>query len=84
MTEERTGGKATGARVETFRYFANFAVGICDGPISAVRRVWADGRELDLTTIEMRLHRGGPGQLPDPLIEAKQGEGRAPAYRGLA
>jgi hypothetical protein len=84
VTRERTGGKATGPRVETFRYFANFAVGLCEAPIASVRRVWADGREIDLTGIEMRIHRGDEAQLPDPLIEAKQGEGLAPAYRGLA
>lgn len=85
VTRERSGGKATsGPRVETFHYFANLAVGLCEGPIAAVRRVWADGRELDLTGIEMRIHRGDEAQLPDPLIEAKQGEGKAPAYRGLA
>ncbi|AYD00241.1 glycoside hydrolase/phage tail family protein [Neorhizobium sp. NCHU2750] len=84
VTSERTGGKATGARVKTFSYFANFAIGLCEGPIAAVRRVWADGREIDLTTIEMRVYRGDEAQLPDPLIEAKQGEGMAPAYRGLA
>ena len=81
---ERQGGKASGPRVETFRYFANFALGICEGEIACVRRVWADGRELDLTGIEMRIHRGTGSQLPDPLIEAKQGVGKAPAYRGLA
>ncbi len=32
----------------------------------------------------MRLYRGTGDQLPDPLIEAKQGTGNAPAYRGLA
>ncbi|EUB95242.1 GTA TIM-barrel-like domain containing protein [Rhizobium sp. CF080] len=85
VTRERSGGKATsGPRVETFRYFANLAVGLCEGRIAGVRRVWADGRELDLTAIEMRVYRGDEGQLPDPLIEAKQGEGNAPAYRGLA
>ncbi len=85
VTRERSGGKATsGPRVETFRYFANLAVGLCEGPIAGVRRVWADGRELDLTAIEMRVYRGDEAQLPDPLIEAKQGEGNAPAYRGLA
>ncbi|WP_455272242.1 baseplate multidomain protein megatron [Rhizobium herbae] len=81
---ERQGGKASGPRVETFRYYANFALGICEGEIACVRRVWADGRELDLTGIEMRLYRGTGDQLPDPLIEAKQGVGKAPAYRGLA
>ncbi len=84
VTRERTGGKATGPRVETFRYFANFAIGLCEGPIATVRRVWADGREIDLTAIEMRVYRGDEDQPPDPLIEAKQGEGLAPAYRGLA
>jgi hypothetical protein len=32
---------------------------------------------------ECALHRGGEDQLPDPLIEAKEGAGEAPAYRGL-
>ena len=32
----------------------------------------------------MRVYRGTEDQLPDPLMEAKQGEGNAPAYRGLA
>jgi hypothetical protein len=84
VTRERSGSKAAGPRVESFRYFANLAIGLCEGPIGHVRRVWADGRELDLTGVEMRVYRGDEQQLPDPLIEAKQGEGRAPAYRGLA
>ncbi|MDE1186261.1 MAG: glycoside hydrolase/phage tail family protein [Pantoea sp.] len=84
VSRERSGGKATGPRVETFRYFANIAIGLCDGPIACIRRVWADGKEIDLTGIEMRVYTGTEGQLPDPLIEAKQGAGNAPAYRGLA
>ena len=83
-TTERTGGKAGGTRVKTYRYFANIAVGLCEGPVAGVRRVWADGQELDLGEVEMRVHTGSMTQLPDPLIEAKQDEGRAPAYRGLA
>ncbi|PRX10467.1 UNVERIFIED_ORG: putative tail protein [Martelella mediterranea] len=85
VVEERTGGKASaGPTVESFSYFGNFAFGICEGPVAAIRRVWADGRELDLTTIEMRFYAGDDNQLPDPLIEAKQGTGNAPAYRGLS
>ncbi len=85
VTVERAGGKGGGgARVETFRYFANFALGLCEGPIAGIRRVWADGRELDLTEIEMRLHRGTEDQPVDPLIAAKQGTQALPAYRGLA
>ncbi|MBN9028993.1 MAG: hypothetical protein BGO05_21280 [Rhizobiales bacterium 63-7] len=84
VSVERAGGKATGPRVENFRYYANLAIGLCEGEIASVRRVWADGREIDLTNIEMRVHNGSRDQLPDPLIEAKQGTGKAPAYRGLA
>ncbi|RFC64230.1 hypothetical protein DYI37_07775 [Fulvimarina endophytica] len=84
---ERQGGKGGGAggvEVTSYSYFANFAVGLCEGPISGIRRIWADGEELDRGDVTVRLHRGGEDQSPDPLIEARQGEGRAPAYRGLA
>ena len=66
----------------TYSYFANFAVGLCEGPIGQVMRVWADGKPLDLAGISMRVYRGDEEQTPDPLIVAKDGE--APAYRGLA
>jgi hypothetical protein len=81
---ERTGAKGMGPRVESFAYFANFALGLCEGQIAGIRRVWADGQELPLAGIEMRLHRGTLYQDPDPLIEAKQGTSEVPAYRGLA
>src|SRR5690606_22473364 len=41
-----------------------------------------DGQPMDLFGVAMRVHRGGPDQSPDPLIEAI--EGQAPAYRGTA
>ncbi|MBA4799541.1 MAG: glycoside hydrolase/phage tail family protein [Rhizobiales bacterium] len=82
---ERTGGKSSGGtRTTTYRYYANLALGLCEGPIAGVRRVWADGRELDTTEIEMRVYRGTESQPVDPLIAAKQGSGRTPAYRGLS
>ena len=84
VTQERQGGKGGGPKVERYHYHANFALGLCEGPIAFIRRVWADGRELDLDTLDMRIYRGTATQLPDPLIEAKQGAGRAPAWRGLA
>lgn len=84
VTQERQGGKGGGPKVETYHYHANFALGLCEGPVAFIRRVWADGRELDLETLDMRIYRGTSTQLPDPLIEAKQGTGRAPAWRGLS
>ncbi|NML74366.1 hypothetical protein HHL25_09555 [Rhizobium sp. S-51] len=84
VTTERSGGKAAGQRTRTYRYYANLALGLCEGEVAAVRRVWADGQEIDLTGVEMRFYPGSETQAPDPLIEAKQGTGNAPAYRGLA
>lgn len=76
------GGKSK-TTTTTYSYFVNLAVGLCEGPIAGVRRVWADGKEVDLTAVAMRVHRGDETQAPDPLILAKEG-GVAPAYRGLA
>ncbi|WP_238296167.1 baseplate multidomain protein megatron, partial [Methylobacterium soli] len=82
-----TGAKGGGGQktVRTaYAYYANLAIGLCEGEIAFVRRVWADGQELDLTTLTLRVHAGSRDQEPDPLIVAKEGATRAPAYRGLA
>ena len=73
-----------GARTTTYSYFANLAFAICEGEIAGIRRIWADGREIDQTQVEIRIYTGSDSQDPDPLIEAKQGTGNAPAYRGTA
>ncbi len=65
-------------------YSANFAIGLCEGEISGIGRVWADGKEIDLSAFTWRLYVGSDDQQPDALIESKQGSGNAPAYRGLA
>lgn len=85
-TASAGGGKGGGPRVSTttYSYFANFAVGLCEGPIAHIGRVWADGKPLDLNGEIVRVYTGTEDQLPDTLIEAKEGAGRAPAYRGLA
>ncbi|UUP18926.1 baseplate multidomain protein megatron [Nitratireductor thuwali] len=82
-TTTRQGGKG-GPKVTTYSYFANAAFALCQGEIAGVRRIWADGREIDQTKVEIRVYRGGRNQPVDPLIEAKQGAGNAPAYRGTA
>ncbi|HEY4773974.1 MAG TPA: hypothetical protein VIH40_04065, partial [Xanthobacteraceae bacterium] len=65
----------------TYSYFANLAVGIAEGPIGRIGRIWADGKPLDLSGLTVRSYTGAEDQTPDPLILAKEGE--APAYRGL-
>ncbi len=76
------GGKGGGSKVREFSYTANFAVGVCEGPIARIGRIWADGEPLDLEGIDYEVYTGDADQAPDPLIEAI--EGTAPAYRGLA
>ena len=83
-SQSRREGAKGGPKVTTYAYFANVAFALCEGEISGVRRVWADGKELDLEQITMRIYRGSEDQPVDPLIAAKQGEGNAPAYRGMA
>lgn len=83
VTRQRQGGKGRGPTVESYHYHANFALGLCEGPVAFIRRVWADGRELDFENLDMRIYHGTATQLPDPLIEAKQGVGKVPAWRGL-
>ncbi|MEP0509794.1 MAG: host specificity protein, partial [Aurantimonas coralicida] len=83
---ERRGGKGGGPKVEstTYSYYGNVAVGLCEGPIAGIRRIWADGEEIDREQVVHRVYPGNETQAPDPLIEARQGAGNAPAYRGLA
>ncbi|MFZ1812900.1 MAG: glycoside hydrolase/phage tail family protein [Rhizobiaceae bacterium] len=80
------GGKGGGPQVSTseYSYYANFAVALCEGPVSCIRRIWADGAEIDQTRHEIRFYAGTDDQPPDPLILARQGEGNAPAFRGTA
>jgi hypothetical protein len=82
---ERVGGKGGGgATVREFRYSVSLAVALCEGEVTRVGRIWADGQPLDQTGLVWRLHPGSEDQLPDPVIAAIEGAGAAPAYRGTA
>lgn len=76
------GGKGFGGE-ESEELLANFAVGLCEGEVSHVGRIWADGRLLETAGLNMRVYKGTASQSADPLIAAKQGADNAPAYRGL-
>jgi len=71
-------------RTTTYSYSVSLAVALCEGEIARVGRIWADGVEMDLQSVALRVHRGDESQMPDPLIEAVEGAGLVPAYRGLA
>ncbi len=74
---------ATPSRHE-FSYSVSLAIALCEGEITNVGRVWADGTEISRDSLNMRLYRGTRDQLPDPKIEAVEGAGNVPAYRGTA
>jgi hypothetical protein len=81
------GGKGVGGPSVTetdYSYSLSFAVGLCEGTITKIGRVWADGNLIDLSQYTTRLYTGDETQAPDPLIEEIEGAGNTPAYRGLA
>ena len=78
------GGGTVTTTTTTYSYYANFAVGLCEGEIGHVGRIWADGKLLDTSNLSIRVHRGSEDQAADGLIVAKEGADNAPAYRGLA
>jgi hypothetical protein len=82
--KDQRSGKGTGASTRSYSYSVSFAVGLCEGPIAGVGRVWANGAALDTGRITMRVHTGAEDQLPDPLIAMIEGADAAPAYKGLA
>ncbi|WP_333816644.1 baseplate multidomain protein megatron [Tabrizicola sp.] len=83
VRRQRTGKGAPKPKVNEYSYSVSLAIALCEGEILRVGRLWADGNEISALDLNMRVYVGSEDQLPDPLIEAIEGEG-APAYRGLA
>ena len=88
QSTEASGGKGSRPAAKTtyteYLYSISFAVGLCEGEIDRIGRVWADGKPLDLSKFNTRVYPGSETQNPDALIEATEGANAAPAFRGLA
>lgn len=91
VTTTEAGGSGKGglagsasATQTTYSYFASFAVGLCEGEVAGLGRIWADGEEVDQTSVVFRLYTGSELQMPDSLISAYEGPDDAPGFRGLA
>lgn len=93
------GGGSSSTTYVTYTYTVSLAVSICRGPITGIRRIWADGEMIydnssnagvggivatNILAGYVRIYLGDETQLPDPTIEAVQGVGNVPAYRGQA
>ena len=89
-TSSTSGGKGGGGQsatttttTTTYQYACSFAIAFCEGKAAALGRVWADGKELELSKFAYRFHRGTETQAPDAFIETIEGAGNVPAYRGI-
>ena len=78
-----SGGGKGGPREIGFTYSVSFAVGLCEGEISGIGRIWANGSLLDQSRFAVRWHAGREDQDPDPLVTAIEGAD-APGFRGTA
>lgn len=97
-TKKKTkqGGKgAPSVSVTEYTYRVSAAVAIGAGPMSRLKKVWAnnkliydvDGPVPDVPVqlfSAIRFYPGSATQLPDPTIESYIGAGKTPAYRGTA
>lgn len=100
-TTSSSGGKGGGggtSTTTTYNYYGTFAVGLCEGPIVGVRRIWVgpklvyDAGSVDLAALSasadasalFTVHYGTDTQQPDDRMQATLGIADTPAYRGLA
>lgn len=98
-TEEQGGKGGPDSETTTYSYHASVAVALCEGPITAIRKIWANGKlvynagdDANLDTLlesagfagNVAIYLGDESQLPDPTIEAELGAGNVPAHRGMA
>lgn len=95
--EDVGGGKGGGPQSHTFTYTAHVAIGICEGEIAGIGRMWqdyklvSDGSAKTIDAIAgssvkasaVRIYLGTEDQMPDPALQAIHGD-LCPAYRGLA
>ena len=65
-----------------YKYFASFALGLCQGEIDNIGRVWVNSKLIDISKYKYNLYLGLETQMPDPIIKANMGD--TPAFRGLA
>ena len=79
------GGKgAPRPKRRDYSYRVSLAIALCEGEISGIGRIWADGAEIAPSELNIRVYTGSRDQLPDPKMEAVEGAGAVPAYRGTA
>lgn len=87
------GGMGGGSqKAVTYTYSCSFALALGEGVAEDVLRIWADSKlifdktgtgQLSKGEVSFRFYPGDESQLPDSIIEAKEGVGNVPAFRGI-
>jgi len=93
------GGKG-GPSVTTYAYYGSFAVALCEGPITAIRKIWANkiliydvsstanggtiSNSNQFAANYMTVYKGDAAQNPDPTLQGYFGAANVAAYRGTA
>ena len=89
-TKKTQGGGKGRSSTDTYSYSASFAVLLSARAMVRVERIWADGKllrgsagDLKVELGALRVHRGDPDQVVDPLVASAEGAD-ASAWRGAA
>lgn len=94
------GGGGTTVEQTTYTYTCSFAIGLCQGEIGGIRRIWAnkkligtfDADSFDFQQVattddlldSLEIHLGSETQTASSVMESYKGAGEVPGYRGLA
>lgn len=99
IKQKQEGGKGGGSKSKTVYVdaaFRTYAIRICEGPVTGIRRVWRNnklvydnrtgstwGAKNNRTFLaKARFYLGGWSQMPAPELQAIFGMGNVPAHRG--
>ncbi|CAK8163526.1 putative Host specificity protein [Candidatus Xenohaliotis californiensis] len=64
-----------------YMYYATLAIGLCEGEVDSVVRMWANDSPIDMDKINIKIYKGTEEQDPDSTMHSL--DKATPAYRGL-
>lgn len=89
---ENTESAKGGPEYTSYSYSQHLAVMVCAGPVTGIRKIWANGgliMDASATntgatgqTSNIRIYAGDETQIADSLLESHIGVGLVPAHRG--
>ncbi|WP_175865561.1 phage tail protein [Burkholderia cepacia] len=97
--EHSQSGKGMGGKGNQPYVTMSFAVALCAGPITAVTRIWANGKLIyDISNpsnfqaisgsaqmvTNFTVYPGDENQTADPIMQSYEGAANVPAHRGMA